>query len=147
MMKEYKNKTIPMTDHDKFMIRQNQKMLKELEEMTKTNNSWIGDFEPNPTNTSGTGWNGYGSGGTTPLGMPKKRDTYYDGYGTVDNTNYEIRKLADRMERVEKMLERHLHVIDMDEEKMEQYELLKSLAEQYKAAEALLFGDNLDGEL
>ena len=49
-------------------------------------------------------------------------------------------------ERLDK-IEKYLGILRPDPEKIEQYDLLKSLYEQYKAAEALLFGEQpLDEE-
>jgi hypothetical protein len=55
---------------------------------------------------------------------------------------YSFRNMFDRLDTIEK----RLTILRPDDKMLEKYELLQSLYDQYKAAEALLYGEEDDSE-
>jgi hypothetical protein len=74
-------------------------------------------------------------------------DRYTYTGGTTSTTSVEeIRHMAlvNRIDRLEKMLEERLCVLNPNPEMLQKWEILQEIYNQYKAAEALLFGHDAD---
>ena len=103
---------------------------------------------------TGSTWNDL-YGYTYPVGLAKTNPWHYDSTylpngGTYTNTSItsvdQMRydALQSRIDKLEQMLETRLCVLRPDQDMLQKWELLQSIYEQYKAAEALLYGLDAD---
>lgn len=72
------------------------------------------------------------------------KDTHITSTTSVDPNLVRHNELVARLEKLEKLVEDRLLVLRPNKEMLEKYELLQSIYEQYKAAEALLYGGEDD---
>lgn len=72
------------------------------------------------------------------------KDTHITSTTSIDPAAVRHQELVARLEKLEKLVEDRLLVLRPDPEMLEKYELLQSIYEQYKAAEALLYGGDND---
>lgn len=102
---------------------------------TKVNSTYF----PNK-NTSGTsGWDYY-----SDYKDHIWKDTHVTSTTSIDPNIVRHNELVSRLEKLEKLVEDRLLVLRPNKEMLEKYELLQSIYEQYKAAEALLYGGEDD---
>ena len=72
------------------------------------------------------------------------KDTHITSTTSIDPNTVRHQELVTRLEKLEKLVEDRLLVLRPNKEMLERYELLQSIYEQYKAAEALLYGNEDD---
>lgn len=72
------------------------------------------------------------------------KDTHITSTTSIDPNTVRHQELVVRLEKLEKLVEDRLLVLRPNKEMLEKYELLQSIYEQYKAAEALLYGNEDD---
>ena len=72
------------------------------------------------------------------------KDTHITSTTTIDPNTVRHQELVSRLDKLEKLVEDRLLVLRPNKEMLEKYELLQSIYEQYKAAEALLYGGEDD---
>jgi hypothetical protein len=71
-------------------------------------------------------------------------DTHITSTTSIGPNTVRHQELVTRLEKLEKLVEDRLLVLRPNKEMLEKYELLQSIYEQYKAAEALLYGNEDD---
>jgi hypothetical protein len=72
------------------------------------------------------------------------KDTHITSTTSIDPNAVRHQELVSRLDKLEKLVEDRLLVLRPNKEMLEKYELLQSIYEQYKAAEALLYGNEDD---
>jgi hypothetical protein len=131
-----------------------QELLANMQQMVQTNNNKLHNTA---SATGGPSWtytpatNDYVTSIYNPTTYPAKQwdDRYtYTGNTTSINTSSleELRygELSNRMARMEKILEERLCVLNPNPEMLQKQKILQEIYNQYKAAEALLFGHDAD---
>lgn len=141
-------------------------ILEHMEKVVHNNQSKLDSYHTSG-HTTGTSHSSIGSTGSAG---PSWKDIYgYDGLSGIANTNpwnvsppyrtnggtytttsitsvdqMRYDALQSRIDKLEHMLEQRLCVLRPDPDMLQKWELLQSIYEQYKAAEALLYGLDAD---
>ncbi len=127
-----------------------QELITNMQQMVQANTSKL-----NSVASSGDPMWTYGSGSTQVQSIYQPNDYYgkqwdqrytYTGTTTSTTSADEIRHMAlvNRIDRLEKMLTERLCVLNPNPEMLQKWEILQEIYNQYKAAEALLFGHDAD---
>ena len=133
-MEEDKNYT-NMIEKIYELMGKNESIIKKYDTGTKDTTSVHSTYFPNRL-TSGD-WN-YNDYNTYKDYIWK--DTHITSTTSIDSATVRHQELVARLEKLEKLVEDRLLVLRPNPEMLEKYELLQSIYEQYKAAEALLYG-------
>lgn len=102
---------------------------------TKVNSTYF----PNKYTSGTSGWDYY-----SDYKDHIWKDTRVTSTTSIDPNIVRHNELVSRLEKLEKLVEDRLLVLRPNKEMLEKYELLQSIYEQYKAAEALLYGGEDD---
>jgi hypothetical protein len=129
-------------------------MINQIYKLMEDNNSKIEKYSDTSSNTKvhstyfpnklsgGSQWDYYND--YTDYKDSIWKDISVTSTSTVDPNLVRHNELVSRLDKLEKLVEDRLLVLRPNKEMLEKYELLQSIYEQYKAAEALLYGGEDD---